>query len=142
MNVRDYLKGIKELDALIYCKQIRIKEMWSSVTYPGVNYEPRVQTSKNFNKRTDDICKIIELEKEVEEMQTDMKERQTAVKKAVSEFSNEAMARVIILRYVEFKDWNEIANKIGCSKRWVMELHKKAIKKMSESIEVHTENMV
>ncbi len=142
MNACDYLKGIKELDALIYCKKVRIQGMWSSVTYPGVSYEPRVQSSKNFNKQSDDICKIIELEKEVEEMQTEMKQRQEVIRKALNEFTNEAMTRVIILRYIEFKDWNEIASEIGCSRRWVMELHKKAIRKLSESLELHIKSMV
>lgn len=133
--MRDYLKRIIELSALIYCKKVRIQGLWSSVTYPGVSYEERVQSTRDFNKHSDKIIKIIELEKEVEKMTKEMKERQNIVKEAAAKLENEEIARVITLRYIDLKNWEEIAKEIDKSTRWAMKLHSNGIKNLKKIID-------
>lgn len=133
--MRDYLRRIIELSALIYCKQVRIQGLWSSVTYPGVSYEERVQSTRDLNNHSDKILKIIELEKEVEKMTEEMKERQSIIKEASAKLENEEIARVISLRYIELKSWEEIAKTINKSTRWAMKLHNKGIKKLKEIVD-------
>lgn len=133
--MRDYLKRIIELAALIYCKQVRIQGLWSSVTYPGISYEERVQSTRDFNKHSDKILKIIELEEEVEKMAKEMTERQNVVKEAAAKLENEEIARVITLRYIDLKSWDEIAKEIEKSTRWAMKLHSKGIKNLKEIVD-------
>lgn len=131
MNLKEWLSEIKKLDTLISLKQMRIEELWSVATYPGVSYEPRVQSSPNFNKRTDTICKIIEIEAEIKQMQAELKKRQNEIREVLNQFEDEKTAKVIYLRYIEFKDWNYISKEIGYSRRWTMKLHNKGLKNLS-----------
>lgn len=138
MDVREWLKQIKEFETIIQDKKTRIKELWSAATYPGVSYSIRVQSSKNYNKQTDIIDKIIELEKEIDMLTIELQRRKKLIKKEAKKL-DENMAKVLIDRYIENKTWDDIAKELECSKRWAMALHKKAIQNMSKSFVVHYE---
>ena len=142
MNVREYLKEIKELDALIYCKKLRIQGLWSSITYPGISYDFKVQSSKKFDKHCETICKITEIEEEIKQMEKELNRRKQEVEQAIKKLDHEEMAQVIRKRYIELKSWEEITNEIGHSKRWIMELHRKAMKKLCMIFELHFEKVV
>lgn len=138
MTASEHLKEIKEIDLLIRYKQARIKELWDSAVYTGVSYEPRVQSSRNFDKRSDTICKIIELEEDIKELQEEMQQMKAEAIEAAKGLNDENQEQVIVQRYVEFKSWNEIATNLGCSRRWILELNRRALKKLSNSFVVHS----
>ena len=123
------LEQIKELETKIQQKQHKMMELWCSVTYPGVSYEMKVQATKDNNKHSDDICKIIDLEHEIKRLLDEqikiLKELNEAIK-----VLEPIEAKIIQLRYVKFKTWDDIADEIGKSRRWTHELHKKALKKL------------
>lgn len=137
MNIRDWLKQIREFDIIIQNKKERVRELWSNATYPGVSYDIRVQSSKNFNKQTDIICKIIELENEIDMLTIELKRRQKQIVQESEKLENKDMAKVLVDRYVKMKPWNEIAKELECTNRWAIELHNRAIKKMSKTFVVH-----
>lgn len=142
MNVREYLREIRELDGLIYCKKLRIQGIWSSITYPGISYEIKVQSSRKFDQHCEAICKISEIEEEIKEIEEELYRRKQVVERAAKDLDNEDMVQVIRKRYIELKSWDVIANEIGHSKRWIFELHSKAIRKMSITFEIHFSSVI
>lgn len=137
MDIRDWLKQIREFDMMIQDKKERIKELWCKATYPGVSYDIRVQSSKNFNKQTDIIGKIIELEQEIDMLTIELNRRQKQVQEESEKLENKDMAKVLVDRYINMKPWNIIAKELDCTTRWAIELHNRAIKKMSKTFVVH-----
>lgn len=142
MNVRTYLKEIWDYDKLIKIKKEKIQILWSSAMYSGISYEERVQSSRKLNTKTDTIDRIIILENEIKELQQEIHKRQCEIRKAASELDDVNMVKVIILRYIELKPWDNIAEELSCSRRWVMELHNRALSKISNSLAIHIANIV
>lgn len=131
MNIGEYSKELKKLEKLINFKKEQIQELWCSVTYSGISYEPRVQSSKDFSSHSDKIDKIIILEQEIKLLEKDLQEKKNRVRKIVDKLEGQ-QKEIITLRYIELKSWNTIAEEMKCSTRWVMEIHRKALIKMCE----------
>ena len=131
MNIKEWLKELKDLDTLIFEKRQEMLRMWEAVTYSGVSYGERVQSTRNLNKRSDMICDIIDLEREIKGLENELKEKQAILMAQASTLENETQVKIIKLRYVDFKGWLDIAEELGKSKRWCLKLHKDAIEKLS-----------
>lgn len=131
MNIKEWLKELKDLDTLIFEKRQEMLRMWEAVTYSGVSYGERVQSTRNLNKRSDMICDIIDLEREIKDLENELKKKQTILIEKASTLENETQVKIIQLRYIEFKGWLDIAEELGKSKRWCLKLHKDAIEKLS-----------
>lgn len=142
MNVRTYLKEIRDFDKLIKIKKEKIQILWSSAMYSGISYEERVQSSRKLHNNTDTIDRIIMLENEIKDLQNEIHKRQCEIRKATSELDDVNMVKVLILRYIELKPWDNIAEELSCSRRWVMELHNRALGKISNSLVIHIGNVV
>ena len=131
MNIKEWLKELKIIDTLIFEKRQEMLSMWNSVTYSGVSYGERVQSTRNLNRHSDMICDIIDLEREIKDLENELKERQKLLLEKASTLENETQAKIIKLRYIDFKGWLDIAEELGKSKRWCLKLHKDAIEKLS-----------
>ena len=95
-----------------------------------MSYDVRVQTSRKFDKHSETICKISELEEEIKALEKELEQKIKETEQIIKQLDHGLMEQIIRKRYIDLKTWEEITREINHSKRWILELHRKAIKKL------------
>lgn len=128
MGVKEYLQQIWMLNVKIDNKTeelTRLKAMAAKVT-SAMSGEV-VSGTKNHDKLTDCIAKIMELQEELNrdiDKYVDLKREAEAV---ISKLETPTHYQVLHSRYVLHKTWAEIANDMGITHQWANELHRLAL---------------
>lgn len=138
MTAKEYLSKLKILDAEINRKLEKISALRASLTsIPAVNTtEERV---KGGNAAGDarfvrTLAEIDELESEVNDKIDKLVDERYEIINKIYQLDNDLHIKVLYKRYVEFKSLNEIADDIKRSYRYVLRVHKEALKKFENSI--------
>ncbi len=128
MNAKQYLKQLKWLKNLIDTKQGQIqslRDMTTRIT-PNSSSEP-VQTSGVSDKIGNSIAKIVDLEGE---LTTDIHKYTVLMQEILHRIEllpDNELKVLLAYKYVNFNTWEQIAEKMECSLRWVYELHQRAL---------------
>lgn len=133
MTLKKLLNDIRDLISIIEFKKLKLQRSWSQTLYPGISYEPRVQSDKDHNKHSDDILEIMELEDEIKKLKQKLAKMLKQVKQATSDMTEKEQL-IIKLRYIKGKTWEDVAKEIGHSKRWTLEINKKLIEKLEKKV--------
>ena len=124
MSAKEFLENIRKLQRAIDCKLEKIDTLrelatGTSVNLSGMPHNPSSQTSPMANA----VCKIVDLEHEVAAMQ---QERQAAIDYLCT-MEDSRLCTVLIKRYVQEKEWEDIAAEMHCSRTQVFRFHRGAI---------------
>ena len=121
-----YYYAYQKVDSLK--EELRCLEQLADGTNTQPFDEPRVQKSPSLKapfiryidriqKKEDEIsAKVEELFKLKEEIQA-----------AIATVNNPVMELVLTYRYINFFEWNEVADKLGYTESYVYKLHRKAL---------------
>ena len=123
LSAHEYLSRIKKYDAIIANKLRDIKR-WSDVarSLGGISSGERVQTSSNFGRVPDAVCRYVDLEKEVE----DLKRKRAAIIKLIEQLPS-VEYEILYAIYVDGATFKEVAYRKGKSYDWVKKHKKKAL---------------
>lgn len=77
------------------------------------------------------VCKIIELEQEVKEIQAEIDLLMTDMKTDIQQIQDDDARDLLIKRYLEFKPWKSIASEMFICERQAYYLHREALKLLS-----------
>lgn len=128
MNAKQYLKQLKWLKSLIDTKQDQIQSLRDMTTRITPNYSSEsVQTSGVSDKIGNSVAKIIDLEKELETDIEKLTNLSAEIIYKVNLLPDAELQKVLTYKYISFHTWEQIAEKMECSLRWVYELHKRAL---------------
>lgn len=129
-ETKQYLKQVKWLDEVINSKTEQLENLRSIVfSLSGNSEDERVQTSNGSDKIGYIMPKIIDLENELNNRINEFIDLKTEVTKKIDEVPDMECRLLLMLRYLNFKTWEEIAEKMNYSDRWVrQELHSRALK--------------
>lgn len=130
MKTKEYLQQIRKIDVEI---QHSIAELDSlkalSTTISAMDYsKPRVQGGGYDDAsfvRT--MWKICDLEQEINRQIDTYVDLRHRIICEIQSIRNVVYSELLYKRYVEYKDYDVIANELGCTKHWVKHLHSKAI---------------
>lgn len=139
-EIKKYLQSIKRLDTIINSK-IEILDMLRQLSNSinGFNENEKVQSSKNNDRMSDIISKIIDLEKEINK---DIDRFVDIYKKAesiIGKVENDDCRTLLVLRYLNFRTWEEIAEEMNYSVRHIYRLHGEVLSYLKDKdvIECH-----
>lgn len=90
----------------------------------------RVQASVSTDKLEKEWAKLADISQELD----DIRSLPNAAHAAFMELSETAYQAIMVHRYLNGLTWQEIADVMGLSERWVRELAKKAEKELEEKI--------
>jgi hypothetical protein len=124
MTAKEYLKRIRELDIKINdgVEELeRLKSMATKVT-SAMDGEV-VSSSKNPDKLTDVVAKIIKLQNELNRAVDKYVDIKIDAIGLLSEVENPTHYKILHSRYVLYKTWEQIACEIGFTYQWVCQLH-------------------
>lgn len=127
-RAKDYFAQIRKTDRLIQRLVDTVSTLRSRLTYKSCGLNPdKVQTSGPKNTLEETVSKIVDLEadinRRVEEL-VDMKQEAFAMISRIPDFDQQ---NILIGRYIQLKEWGDIAAELHFSLKWVLELHGKAV---------------
>ena len=123
------LKMIKKYDSLINNKRQeldRLTELMTKVTVLDYTKE-RVQVTPNNDSLCDIISKISEIQEEIRKDLVEYVELREDCMRQIDALDNSDLIDIAYKYYFEFKSFEKVAEEIGISTRWVIELNKKLL---------------
>lgn len=131
MTAKEYLSQAFHIDQRISSKLsqvMRLREAATSCT-ATLSDMPRPD-SPSRQQMTDTICKIVDLEREINEDIDRLVDLKAEARRAINAVSDPDQQLILELRYLCYKPWNEIMTELGYSEPTVYRLHGEALKKI------------
>nr|DAP10292.1 MAG TPA: Protein of unknown function (DUF1492) [Caudoviricetes sp.] len=133
MTTKEYLNQIERLDKMITNKLAEIyqlKIMACSITVSGDS--ERVQTSGNQDKLGSTIAKIVDLERETDELVDSLVDKRKEILKQIDSMKNIDHYDVLHKHYVERRTFQDIADSENWSIRQVFNIHGRALQEFEK----------
>ena len=137
MNAKQYLRQLRRLDHIVQSKLDQVESLRSlaqKITHVPKNIQ--VQESTPQDKMLEIIPKIVDLEKEINRDIDNLLDLKVKIKKQIDVIDNDDYKLLLMLRYVNFKTWEEIAVEMGYTYQWVHVLHSRALIYFEEKVQV------
>ena len=128
MTAKEYLSQLIHLERLIEAKRLeceRLDAMSKKVT--SVLSDCKVDSSHS-DRNEDVIIRVIELKKDISEKMKAYVKLQAEISKEIDEIENVRYRSLLIMRYVNCLKFEEISEKMHYGTRWVLVLHREALK--------------
>lgn len=143
MTTKNYLGQIDRLEKMIQNKLSEIyqlKTMACSVTVS--NDGERVQTSSDKDQLGSTVAKIVDLEKETDNLVDSFSDKRKHIIEQIDRIDNADYYHVLSMRYVGKNTFEDIAQKTNWSIRKVFSIHGKALHEFEKLYgEEYLENM-
>lgn len=135
MKAKDYLRQLKMLDKLIENK-LAEKEQWKAMATSTTQQltADRVQTSGNPQKMADAVCKIIEIEAEIDACIDSLVDTKRDAIKTLERL-NPTEYDLLHKVYVQFFTLEEVADRRGKSYSWATTVHGRALKNVQRILD-------
>ena len=131
MTAKEYLSQAFHIDQRISSKLsqvMRLREAATNCTATLTDM-PRPD-SPSRQQMTDTICKIVDLEREINEDIDRLVDLKAEARRTINAVSDPDQQLILELRYLCYKPWNEIMTELGYSEPTVYRLHGEALKKI------------
>ena len=131
MTAKEYLSQAFHIDQRIGSKLsqvMRLREAATSCT-ATLSDMPRPD-SPSRQQMADTICKIVDLEREINEDIDRLVDLKAEARRAINAVSDPDQQLILELRYLCYKPWNEIMTELGYSEPTIYRLHGEALKKI------------
>lgn len=129
MTTKQYLNQIKRLDKMIENKLdeiYRLREM--SVSISTNMDKDRVQSSGSHDKLGESVAKIVDLERETNDIVSELAEKKKTIIKQIDDMSNDDYYLVLTYRFVQKMEFREIFLKMKISERKMYTVYRQALK--------------
>jgi len=129
MATKQHLRQIKQLDSMIDAKYEQIERLRTIATRVTTEYKHTKQKggSKRYDKMADVVCKIVDMEKEINHRIDNLIDLKSSVQKQIDVIQNTDYQLLLTLRYLNYKNWEDIASTMGFTERWIYIMHGRAL---------------
>lgn len=135
LNAKQYLRQLRRLNNIVQSKLDQVetlKSLAQKITYVPKNI--KVQESIPEDKMTEIISKIVDLQKELETDINNLLDLKLKITHQINSLDNDDYKLLLMLRYLNFKTWEEIAVEMGYTYQWIHVLHGRALKYFERSM--------
>lgn len=133
-EVKEYLSSLRFAEKMIEIKLEKIEETRELALRVNQVLNPvKVQGGQRKNVVEEVAIKVAGLTKQLEKQVDEYKELQKNIIMLVESVPNDTQRKVMELRYVHFKKWEEIEDYMHFAKRHIMRLHIEGLKYIAES---------
>lgn len=129
LSTKEYLGQLRWYDSLVKTKTEQIRQLRETLYgLSSINYSnTKVQAGSQFDKMTSGIAHLesmeAELANEIEQMCTLKRD----IMEKISRIPYANYQIILIMRYFNFKTFEEIAEEMDITVQWLNKLHKKAL---------------
>lgn len=132
-QAKDYFAQIRKTDRLIQRLTSTVSTLRSSLNAQSYDLKPdKVQTFSAKSPFESTVIKIIDLEAQINtriDELVSMKQEAFDRIRNVPDFDQQ---NILIGRYIQLKEWDDIAAELKFSAKWVLKLHGKALLEFSK----------
>jgi hypothetical protein len=131
------MNDVKEYLSLYHNTKVKIQKLQALADeyirlanqVPGIQFDAiRVDGGKNLKAPFEKwILKALDYELEIKDMETNLPIIKADILKTIEQLKDSEMERVLILRYIDWLTWNQIADKMYISRSTVKRWHLSAI---------------
>ncbi len=132
MGIKEFLLQVQYLDKEISVKQEEIEKIESLAYYNSPSFDKIGSGSIDVHSREGLMCKIVDYKKYVDEDTEKLISLKNEIMHMINEIDDPNIRMVLILRYIQFYDFESIAKKIQYSSAQVFNFHKKGLNKLAE----------
>ena len=134
MQAKTYLKKAKRIDFFIKAKEEELLMLKTKAEGIGaMNLNPdKVQSSPNQTKLQDDVIAVIECERKIQKAIDDLIKLHSEITEKIDAIENDDYRLILMLRYLNLKEWEYIAVEMNFSYSHTLHLHKQALKAFQE----------
>ncbi len=130
MTNKEYLEQVYKLDHKIQRMYIRLNEynrMANSV--PGCSFDrERVDHTPSYDAPFEKwVDRALDLEAEIKRQEEKLEKLKEEVIGKIEKVENEDYKTILMMRYIQYKTWDEIAGKIYMCERTARRWHNKAL---------------
>lgn len=131
MTAKEYLSQAFHIDQRINSKLSQVMRLRETATdcTATLSDMPRPD-SPSRQQMADTICKIVDLEREINEDIDRLVDLKAEARRAINAVSDPDQQLILELRYLCYKPWNEIMTELGYSEATIYRLHGEALKKI------------
>ena len=136
MAAKEYLKKIARMESYIQSKKERLavlKEMSSGISSPKFDDMPR-NPNKGRSRLEETILKYIDLENEIKEDEKKLEYEKLYLLEAIGRIEEPEYQTILISRYFKHQSWDDIAQSLFYTKRWIYSLHGRALERLDEEL--------
>ena len=135
-NAVEYLSQARHIDARINSKLEELSSLKALAEKVTTTYQKdMVDGSRDVHKREEIICKIVDLQNEINGDIDQLIDLKLAMRKIIESLPDVENRTVLELRYFRFFKWEDVAVTMGYSVRGVQKIHDRAIKYLEENNE-------
>ncbi len=124
IDIKTFLEQAFSLDLAIKIRKEEIAELESILHYSSPNFSSDYIDKTPTKSREDLMCKIIDFKANIDKDVQRLIELKNEIYLLINTINNERDKSLMILRYIKFKTWSEVAEEMEYEDRHVMRLHK------------------
>lgn len=135
-DAKEFMRQVEKLDLRIRNKLIE-QQQWRDIAL-GItaNMEgERVQSSGAKSKMADALDKCVDMEAEIDRLIDNLIEVKKKVIETIERLDSATEYNVLHMRYIQFKDLQEIADHYGYEYGWATTTHGRALKSLQEILD-------
>ncbi len=135
-NAIEFLSQARHIDVQINSKLEELYSLKAMAEKVTTTYQSdMVDGSRDVHKREGIICKIIDLQNEINSDIDQLVDLKIAIRQIIESLPDMEGRTVLNLRYVRLLKWQEVADTMGYSLRRVHNFHDRAIQYLESEIE-------
>lgn len=132
-QAKDYFSQIRKTDRLIQRLKGTVATLRSSLTSQSYELKPdKVQSSGGQNPLEDAMIKIVDLERQISHWIDELATMRNETFSMIKNVPDLDQQNILIGRYIQLKEWPDIASELNFSPKWVLKLHGKALLEFSK----------
>lgn len=132
MNAKKYLRQLGRAEANIKAKRERLavlRDIACSPASPVISDMPKAPV-RNTSRIENMVMKILELEDEIRNDEAVLRDEKTEALERIGRIPDPECQTVLISRYFKNETWEEIAQSIFYTERWIYKPHGRALQEL------------
>ena len=127
-QANDYFAQIRKTDRLIQRLKGTVATLRSGLTSQSYELKPdKVQSSGAKNPLESTMIKILDLERQITARIDELATMRNDTFSMIKNVPDLDQQNILIGRYIQLKEWDDIAAELSFSPKWVLKLHGKAL---------------
>lgn len=128
MDAKEYLEQARDINIFIENKLEQVTSLRNLATKVNSALSPVPPSGNSRGDRLENIIsEMVDLEKEIDEDVDRLVALKRNILKAINRIEDSKERMVLEMRYLNFKDWPDIADKTGVRLRRVYQIHRDAL---------------
>lgn len=131
-NAKEYLNQARTLNIEINARQAaadNLREMAECLSSPSLSEKVK---SSSHNSSMNTVDKIVDLEREINESVNKLVDLQKEILRQIENVEKSIERTVLIERYINVREWEEVARIVGYTERQTLNIHGNALEHFSK----------